>query len=136
MHWRTLRVGKVFFVLACALATVGCSDGGPSREDVSGTVTFDGQPLESGEILFFPAGGGGTPEGGTIAGGKFEFQATAGAKRVEITATREEGGPAADGLPNYVSFIPPRYNSQSTLTQTVEVGSANSFVFELSAGGQ
>jgi hypothetical protein len=123
----------VFVVLAVPI--VGCGDGGPSREKVSGTVTFDGQPLESGEILFKPAGGGGTPEGGPITNGKFEFRAVPGEKRIEISATREDAKPAADGLPNYVSFIPVRYNSQSTLSESVEKGGKNVFAFELKSGG-
>ncbi|HBJ34080.1 MAG TPA: hypothetical protein DDZ51_04815 [Planctomycetaceae bacterium] len=122
-------------VATCTFAVLGCGNGDSSGEPVSGTVTFDGQPVESGDILLFPAGGGGTPEGGKITDGKFQFQASDGPKRVEIVATREEGA-AADGLPNYVSYIPKQYNTNSTLTQTVTKGNENVFVFDLRSGAK
>ena len=60
---------------------------------------------------------------------------TEGPKRVEITATRESPTPAADGLPNYVSYIPAAYNSQSTLTAEVKPGGDNTFTFDLKSQG-
>jgi len=121
--------------VATAIATVGCGDGTGQRQ-VSGTVMLDGQPIEKGEIALYPASGDGTPQGGPIMDGKFQFQAAPGEKRVEITATREAATPAPDGLPNYVSYIPAKYNRQSTLTETVQDSGANVFVFELTSGGQ
>ncbi len=118
--------------MAIALASAGCG-GGSGQRPVSGTATLDGQPVENGEIAFYPADGAGTPQGGPITDGKFQFEASVGQKRVEITATREAATPAPDGLPNYVSYIPAKYNSKSTLTQTVEDHADNVFVFEMSS---
>lgn len=132
---RRLRALMSCLAVATALTAVGCGDGTDQRQ-VSGTVTLDGQPVEKGEIAFYPASGNGAPQGGPITDGKFQFQALAGEKRVEITATREAATPAPDGLPNYVSYIPAKYNSQSTLTETVQDSGANTFTFELTSGGQ
>jgi hypothetical protein len=41
------------------MAVAGCSDDGLSkRYAVSGDVTYNGKPVESGSISFYPAGGG------------------------------------------------------------------------------
>src|SRR3954454_7793930 len=37
-------------------AVVGCGDDGPKRYKVSGSVTFDGQPIPYGDIVFTPDG--------------------------------------------------------------------------------
>lgn len=118
---------------AIALVAIGCGGDGNGQRQVSGTVVLDGEPIENGEIVFHPAGGDGAAQGGPIQAGKFQFQTTPGEKRVEITATREAATAAPDGLPNYVSYIPAKYNSQSTLTETVQDSADNVFNFELSS---
>jgi hypothetical protein len=48
-----------FMQLGCALmilATAGCGDGRPKRVPVSGRVTIDGKPLETGFVQFVPEG--------------------------------------------------------------------------------
>ncbi len=45
--------------LLCVLF-VGCGDGGPERHHISGTATFDGEPISYGEVYFYPDSG---PEG-------------------------------------------------------------------------
>ena len=68
--------------VACALlllALVGCSSDG--RMAVSGTVTLDGKPLESGAITFLPAPGSeGHSAGGQITNGEFRLPADHGQK--------------------------------------------------------
>lgn len=128
-----LRRSLAFLSLSALLFSAGCG-GGPSEYTVSGTVTFDGQPVDQGEIRFMPADGQGTPYAGPIAGGKFECRVSAGQKRVEINATRESATPAPDGLPNFESYIPAAYNSQSTLTATIPPDSG-SLTFDLKSDG-
>ena len=77
----------------------------------------------------------GTPQAGQIVNGKFECRVSDGQKRVEITATRESPTPAPDGLPNFVSYIPAAYNSQSTLTAEVKPDGENTFTFDLKSQG-
>ncbi len=117
------------------LTLAGCGGDGPRQYQVTGSVTFDGQPIEQGEIRFMPTEAGGTPYAGAIANGKFECKVTEGQKRVEISATREAPTPAPDGLPNYVSYIPEEYNTQSTLTAEVKPGGDNTFTFDLKSQG-
>ena len=54
-------------------ACVGCSSSDVTRYDVSGTVTFDGQPVPSGSITFQPATGNEGPGGiANIKDGKYD----------------------------------------------------------------
>jgi hypothetical protein len=127
--------GHSFLVLLALLIFGGCGDNGPTEYGVSGSVTLDGQPIEQGEIQFIPADKQGTLQACPIGNGKFECRVTEGQKRVEITATREAPTPAADGLPNFVSYIPAAYNAQSTLTAEVKAGGDNTFTFDLKSPG-
>jgi len=83
----------------------GCGSG---RSTVSGEVTFDGQPLDSGSIVFLPADGIGPSRGATIENGKFAFAAaeapSPGKKIVKITGSMKTGrqvqasAPAPQGM--------------------------------------
>jgi len=131
MFFQFFRGDPFLVLLMPLLMLAGCGDSGPAKYDVTGSVTLDGQPIEQGEIRFLSADVQGAPETGQIVNGKFACRTTEGQKRVEITATRESPTPAADGLPNYVSYIPAAYNSQSTLTAEVKPDGDNTFTFKL-----
>lgn len=82
----------------------GCGQqDGPTRYRVTGTITYNGQPVSSGHITFLPdASKGNDGPGGSaeIANGKFDTQTgqspTGGPHRVTIDAT-DASGPG--GLP-------------------------------------
>jgi hypothetical protein len=114
------------------LALVGCGTSGPAMYPVTGSVTVDEQPVENGSIVFFPQDGQGATAGGEITAGKYTIQCTPGAKRVEISATKEisTGGP--ESMPDFVSITPAKYNTDSELTATVAEGE-NVFDFSLSS---
>jgi hypothetical protein len=125
---------------------VGCGGGGdgPDRVPISGTVTFDGSPLPTGEIRFVPADGSGQAEATAIMDGKFSAEVTPGSKRVEITASREDPANMVESAvnpgqkePTFVQYIPESYNATSTLTAEVKAEGENVLPpFELkSAGG-
>lgn len=116
-------------VLCCLLGAVGCGNQS-GQHRLTGTVTLDGQAVESGEIVFRPADGTGAAEGGQITEGKYEVLVSAGAKTIVITATREEGT-ARDGLPNYIQYIPSKYNTKTELSETVDTGSDKVLNFDL-----
>lgn len=117
--------------LLVASFILGCSGG---QAIVEGQVTFDGQPVEQGTIVFEPVDGTGAVAGGTIQNGKYrlgaEEQLTPGNKLVRIKAMRATGqkikaGPPApdDAMVDEVQqYIPPHYNEQSTLTAEVAAG--------------
>ncbi len=98
----------------------GCS--GRSTYDVSGVVTYDGQPVEKGEISFVPTDGLAAPDAGLIEDGKFAFAATPGKKVVKIRGSRalppERQTTPEMGLV-YEDFIPQAYNDESTLSADV-----------------
>jgi hypothetical protein len=130
-----------FCLVALFLVPCACnSSSSPHVQEtypVSGSVTLDGEPLADGEINFL------TPQEGTldivhITNGKFQGQAKAGSRRVEIKAFREEkpaeqgelSMPGADE-PTRINYIPSRYNTESTLTAEVTEAGPNEFTFEL-----
>src|SRR5258707_15436804 len=59
----------VLFIAAVAIGA-GCNSDPPSAE-VSGNVTYDGKPIESGMIAFFPRDGKGITSGGVIDNGAY-----------------------------------------------------------------
>jgi hypothetical protein len=130
---------KTVGVLLLAFSGCGQSD----RASVSGRVTLDGQPLQSGSITFFPTGNTKGPTAGdVIEGGIYSVSASrgpvAGQYRVEIRSMRKTGRkirvpvPAPPGtmMDELVSGIPAIYNDESTLTAEVIKGK-NHFDFDL-----
>lgn len=123
----------------------GCGPGFGGRKEVSGTVTFKGQPLDNGSISFFPlSGDGATKSGAAIANGGYKVPAASGLfpgkYRVSITAgdgrTRE--GAADDAPPgptgaNIVSKdrIPKEFNIESKLDVEVTEKGPNVFDYNI-----
>ncbi len=137
-----------WLALVPSLAIVGCggsSDGLP-RQAVSGKVTFDGKPLESGTIRFVPSappGGGPQVEGGdTIKGGQFsisrEVGLVPGSYKVSIYSGNLAGErPKANMGPGRApavakELIPKEYNAMTKLTADIKEG-ANDLSFDLTS---
>lgn len=124
--------------MCLAVMLAGCGGGGgdgPDLNTVKGTVTFNGTPVENGRILFRMTGGDMKGYSAEITNGSYNAQVEAGEVKVEITATRDTGkvddmGGTSTPVPIMEMYIPPRYNSATELTKTVESGS-NSFDFAL-----
>src|SRR5262245_28945662 len=76
-------------LLLLVLATVvGCLGGGtPNYATVKGTVTYNGQPIEKGQITF--ATEGRPPSTMDIVDGKFNGQAMVGSNKVSVSATKK-----------------------------------------------
>ncbi len=111
--------------LTLLLVACGCGPSAPELYDVTGTVTFDGQPVTDGEIILFPIEAGQTPDAGPIKDGKFAFKARPGEKKVDIQAVRKDPtktvpDPVTGTRPALESYIPERYNTKTELT--VEIG--------------
>jgi hypothetical protein len=122
-------------VWSLLLIALVCGSGcGSGQATVEGKVTFEGQPVEQGTIVFEPADGTGAVAGGKIENGKYrlgtEEQLTPGNKIVRILAMRTTGKkipagpPAADDvmIDEVQQYIPSHYNVQSTLTVQVAAG--------------
>jgi hypothetical protein len=114
---------------------IGCGPSGPITYPVSGTVTFNGEPIPSehnGYITFIPADPSLAPEAGTIKDGKFSFRATEGAKKVKVEASRFVGQMnTVMGLTPKVQYIPEKYNFETELTAEVTPDGENQFKFDL-----
>lgn len=127
---------------ALALACAGCSGG---RVTIEGAATYDGQPIETGSIVFEPAEGTGASAGGTIEGGRYTAYSEAGVspgkKIVRITAVRKTGRQVEAGPPHPAGttvdeierYIPANYNTESTLTCEITEGN-NEHDFHLQSG--
>lgn len=134
-------------VLLVGLAA-GCGDG---RVGVSGSVSFDAQPLESGTINFYAEGSEAPAGGAPIENGEFKVPAIPGllpgSYRVSISATAEaKAAPPAGGVaapdgrkpatklltPPHREKLPARYNTSTELrADVVSSTSKNVFKFDL-----
>jgi len=110
----------------------GCGPSGPKTYPVSGTVTFNGEKIPKGHIVFVPVDESIAPDAGEIVDGRFDFRAKAGKKEVRISADREVGemDPVMHTIPRQ-SYIPSKYNVESVLEREVVPDGDNTFTFEL-----
>ena len=124
----------------------GCGGGGADPQEVSGRVTFQKQPLESGTIEFVPTAPEGTGAGAMVRGGQYtvgrESGLLPGSYRVKIAAAalridRDEApsfsGSGDAGRPraaNHVE-IPKKYNVDTVLTAEVAAEGKQTIDFDL-----
>ena len=116
---------------ACGLLTVGC-DGSPGLYLVSGTVTFNGNPIPDGYISFVHQDGRTTPRATPIVEGKYAKELPAGPHRVIVEASKFVG--AEDkvmGLRPRDDYIPDKYNVETELSLDVKPEAENNFDFHL-----
>lgn len=116
----TARASAALAVLM--MAVMGCSGGGDDLVTVTGSVSFNGQPVETGTIQFTPADGQGSPVGGEIADGSFSIRTTPGPKKVSIygekVVARERREFAPPGQEVYEikeNYIPSQFNDATIL---------------------
>jgi len=110
--------------LGCVLL-VGCADSGDLA--ISGKVTVDGEPAQSGSIMFTPVDGQTKVAGGEIKDGAYQVEVPPGEKIVQIKATRLVEGEIKDELTgkthktqNTVRLTSEEYESpRSTLSANV-----------------
>jgi hypothetical protein len=105
---------------------IGCGD---SRSSVSGTVTFDGQPVKSGTVTLVKSDGELVREGAAIKDGSFQANVPPGNYKIELNAqkvvgTRKQKG--FDGKEEEVEIteelFPDWYNSKTELNETIKPG--------------
>lgn len=124
---------RLWMALGAALVLSGCNE--PKVHTVTGTVTFDGQPVPDGDIIFLPADSGAAPEPAKIVSGQYTLRARSGVKKVSISASKIFPGGARGGANEPVpeEYIPERYNSRTELTADVKSDGANAFDFRLTS---
>jgi hypothetical protein len=109
------------------LAVGGCGGSGPM--EISGAVTFAGQPVQSGTIQFEPADGKGPLAAGVIREGRYTVEAMPGPKKVRIEGFKiigrrqfTPGNPASPMVDITEPIVPERFNKQTTLTRDIARG--------------
>lgn len=127
------------FALTLAIAAValgGCGDKGPERAIVSGVVTYRGEPIAQGTILFTPTADSQVPSArAAIRDGKYRVDnrggVPVGTHRVAIEAYRRVPFTPKPGEPlprNYSGgkvsqqYLPRHCNARSKLEIIVEPG--------------
>ncbi|MCC9606966.1 hypothetical protein LOC68_15215 [Blastopirellula sp. JC732] len=136
-----MTLGKycVAMMLAAVLLMSGCqTKSGPSTYPVSGLVTYQGKPVESGRIIFVPDTtelGSGPTCACEIVAGKFSGESTAGVKKIEIYGSWETDQMIKmdDGTGHVKkrASIPSKHNEGSKLKVDVEPARNDDLVFEL-----
>jgi hypothetical protein len=143
MNLRAVRP-CVFLTIGLVAPLCGCAqDDGLPRQEASGTVTLDGQPLASGTIQFQPAGnsqGAVVSGGAAITDGQYriarETGLVPGTYKVLIVSHVEEKKADASSAPGAQTrpppeLIPARYNSATELTAEIKKAEPNVFNFEI-----
>ena len=114
------------------LCLTGCGQGEyVKRAGISGEVSFDGEPVESGVILFIPEQGVvGPPVQIAISGGSYSAPVatgpTVGKNQVQILANRSTNKEVlVQGVKTteILQYIPAKFNEQTTLSAEIVVGS-------------
>ncbi len=125
---RCLAVAAVVFTAA------GCGDGEKSK--VTGSVTYNGKPVDDGYILFRPVDGKGSDAGGPIVGGTYTLSAVpVGPKVVVIssnTSPTESGGPMTSEQASKQK-VAPKKAGDVTIAPDAK---GNNAKVEIKAGGQ
>lgn len=124
---RTTSLSRLF-VSCLLLAALGCGDAGKlDKVVVEGSVSYDGAPVQNGEIRFHPIEGTlGPVSGGPIVDGRYRAVAKGGVPvgkhAVRIIGYETTGSPdddmisAAQSGGGRVNYIPRKYNEASELT--------------------
>jgi hypothetical protein len=135
----TSTIRRLFSIcaIAAAIVVVGC-ERAPTGGTVTGTVTFDGQPLKDGIVSFAPFDGKGQTSDAKIADGKFTASVSIGTMKVMFSAPKVIGKkkmydtPDAPSVDEIKELLPDKYNAQSKLTITVKAGNQDE-KFELTS---
>jgi hypothetical protein len=137
-------MSRAALLLPCVLAGVtlaGCADP-KNRQQVTGEVTFKGQPIADGLIHFEPLDGQETGDTPQIVKGKYRIPRDKGLSpgkyKVSIYAGNglEGAGDASPDSPNAGQRqnrdrIPAAYNTESTLIREITKGGPNNFDFNI-----
>jgi hypothetical protein len=113
-------------LIYAAIIITGCSQG-PTVGTVKGTITMDGQPLDGNALIrMVPKDSQSQPADCIVKGGAYSITMPVGEKKVEIYWTKTDGpgklDTASQGSEKVVVLVPAKYNTETTLTYTVEKG--------------
>jgi len=122
-------------IAACGwlvLILAGCGSGSPKVFHLTGDVSYDGDPVQQGTIMFVSQDPAIVDDSAPIKDGKYDAQVKGGKKKVVIHAVREEGEiDPAMGAKKQVSYIPPEYSVESMTKLQLEVTANGKHDFHL-----
>jgi hypothetical protein len=135
--------------LCVAWGVMGCGGAGDTldRQPVTGTVTLDGAPLETGTIRFLPESAEAATETSTVIdAGAYAFDKATGpvpgTYKVSISSVKGDAFEVPQGkMPGEVhppptkDKVPAAYNVKTTLTATVTSGHKDPINFDLKSKG-
>lgn len=122
--------------IASLLVLLGGCSRGDGLTAISGTVTYDKQPVRSGTIDFVPADGKGPTAAAVITDGKYSVKAAPGPKSVSIEGVKVIGKRPLNREPNapmveiQERIVPDKYNTMTTLTCEIKPN-VNTYDFAL-----
>lgn len=130
------RVKASIIVMAISLTLTGCSQRGPELGFVTGKVTFKGQTLPTGTIVFVPETSGmpmsfaeiqpdGTYEASTK---KFGKGVAVGHHKIMINAIKVIPGKENDPVNCCQVLLPAKYNSEQKSGLTADVVSGDNVI--------
>ena len=123
---------RSFWIIPIALLPVVLGCGTSEGPTVTGTASYNDQPIEKGNISFYPTEGKGQAAGGEIVNGKFTVKnVTPGKNRVEITAQPKMKGPPPTDMTEATKHPP--VVDPSTLITASAVG--NNEIHDITSGG-
>jgi hypothetical protein len=132
---------KLLAGVTVLLPLAGCGNA-PERQEITGTVNFQGRPVEDGVIRFEPVDGQSTGDGAHILHGKYRIVKAKGMHpgkyRVSIYAGdgRSGAGDASPDSPHERTkagkeMIPAAYNEKSDVVREVTRDGPNQFDFDI-----
>lgn len=119
-----MKLGAV--VCAACVVFAGCSRSGLT--EISGVVSYAGEPVQNGTINLFPADDNGPTAAGIITDGRYSLKTAIGKKKVRIEAFTTVGrrhykdNPSLPMIDVREQFLPKRYNANSELTCEITSG--------------
>lgn len=115
-------------IAVLVFGAAGCDTSG--KVHVQGTATWNGSPIEVGYVELQPIDGAGQFASAEITNGKFTLQTLPGTRRIKVTAQQKIGEtepteriPVPE--PILFQFIPPEFNSESTLEMEINASDPN-----------
>jgi hypothetical protein len=107
------------------LCVAGCGRG-DGLTQISGGVTYDGQPVKNGTISFLPPDGNGPTAAAIIADGRYSVKVAPDKKQVRIEGFKVVGqrhyvsnDPTSPMIDVQEQILPERYNVKSELTREI-----------------
>jgi hypothetical protein len=140
-------LARVFGSSLCAVVLLGCDRApeGPDTIAVSGTITYQGRPVEGANVIFHPTDASATlaSQAVTDANGRFELATHVGAGKFKpgiepgkyaVAITKLDTASISTTLAPPKNLLPLKYANQNTSGLTADVARAqeNNFDFALS----